>query len=48
MARAQHLLSQSTLPIKAIAEEVGIPDLQHFNKVVRRKLGGAPRRLRGP
>jgi AraC family transcriptional regulator len=44
--RARHLLVHSTLPIKAIAEEVGIRDLHHFNKVIRKALGEAPRRVR--
>jgi AraC-like DNA-binding protein len=44
--RAVHLLRQSTLPIKAIAAEVGIPDLHLFNKCVRRALGVPPRRVR--
>jgi AraC-like DNA-binding protein len=46
MERVRQLLQNSTLSIKAIAQEVGIPDLQHFNKVVRRELGAAPTRLR--
>jgi AraC-like DNA-binding protein len=46
MERVRQLLANSTLSIKAIAQEVGIPDLQHFNKVVRRELGAAPTRLR--
>lgn len=44
--RARHLLAHSTRPIKSIAFEVGIPDLQHFNKLVRRELGSSPRRCR--
>lgn len=43
---AQHLLISTTLPIKAIAHEVGLPDLQHFNKTIRRELGCSPRRYR--
>jgi AraC-like DNA-binding protein len=46
MQRAQHLLMQTTLPVKVIAAQVGIPDLHAFNKTVRRELGGAPRSLR--
>lgn len=44
--RARHLLEHSELPIKAIAAEVGLPDLHHFNKTVRRELGRAPREVR--
>ena len=46
MRRAGHLLRYSTLPIKAIAASVGIPDLHLFNKTVRRELGQSPRALR--
>ena len=45
--RAAHLLRHSTLPVKAIAFEVGIPDLHLFNKSIRRAFGIPPRRLRG-
>lgn len=44
--RARHLLRESTLPVASIAAEVGIPDLQAFNKACRRELGGAPRTIR--
>lgn len=44
--RARYLLVHSTMPIKAIASEVGIPDLHHFNKIVRKALGEAPRKVR--
>ncbi len=43
---ARKLLTQSTLPIKRIAAEVGIPDLQRFNKFVRELLGASPRLIR--
>jgi len=46
LARAEHLLRRSTMPIPAIAASVGIPDLQAFNKACRRELGAPPRRLR--
>jgi transcriptional regulator GlxA family with amidase domain len=46
MERARHLLLHSTLPIKSIAVEVGICDLQLFNKIVRRSLGRSPREIR--
>lgn len=44
--RAVHLLQRSTLPVKVIAASVGIPDLQHFNKVIRQGTGLSPRALR--
>jgi len=34
------------LPIKEIAIRVGLPDPQHFNKIVRRQLGASPSELR--
>lgn len=45
-ARAFHLLTQTTLPTKAVAREVGLPDLQSLNKLVRRAFGKPPRRLK--
>lgn len=39
-------LDGSDLPIKVIASDVGYPDLQHFNKVIRRKTGLSPRQWR--
>lgn len=47
MDKARHLLRESTLPIASVAAEVGIPDLQAFNKTCRRELGAAPRTIRG-
>ncbi|MDD9375816.1 AraC family transcriptional regulator [Streptomyces sp. ZAF1911] len=47
MERARHLLRESTLSIAAIADAVGIGDLQTFNKACRRELGASPRGLRG-
>lgn len=44
--RARHLLVYSSLPIKAVAREIGIPDLHHFNKTIRRALGDCPRGIR--
>ena len=32
LLRARHLLLHSTLPVKSIAAQVGIPDLHLFNK----------------
>jgi AraC-like DNA-binding protein len=44
--RALYLLTQSDVPIKEIACEIGIPDLHAFNKAIRRGFGLAPRELR--
>lgn len=44
--RARQLLVHSTLPVKTIAAEVGIPDIHLFNKTVRQVLGKSPRRVR--
>ncbi|WPJ96139.1 helix-turn-helix transcriptional regulator [Coraliomargarita algicola] len=44
--RAKELLSYSDLPIKVIAAEVGYPDLQHFNKVIRQRFNLSPTQLR--
>lgn len=50
VARARHLLVFSDLPVKAIAAQVGIDDLNRFNKTIRRLCGDSPRalRARGP
>lgn len=44
--QAEHLLRHSTLPIKAIAAQVGIADLHLFNKTIRRELGRPPTVIR--
>ena len=44
--RACHLLTYSTLSPKAVAEQVGLPDLHQFNKAVRGALGVSPRAFR--
>jgi len=44
--RAQRLLRDTDLPIKAVAISVGMPDLQQFNKLIRRHTGLAPRTWR--
>lgn len=44
--RARHLLRFTTLPVKEVATLVGLPDLQQFNKTIRKRLGVAPSRLR--
>lgn len=41
--RALHLLENSHLNIKSIAFECGFPDLQYFNKIIRRETGLSPR-----
>jgi AraC family transcriptional regulator len=46
MARAGHLLRESTLSIPAVAASVGIPDLQAFNKACHREFGASPRAVR--
>lgn len=40
--RAYHLLTRTSLSITSIARDVGVPDLQHFNKMIRRELGTSP------
>ncbi|MCC7494167.1 MAG: helix-turn-helix transcriptional regulator [Fimbriimonadaceae bacterium] len=45
-AQAQYLLQHTAQPIKAIAAEVGLGDLQRFNKLVRRETGQSPRAWR--
>ncbi len=47
MERARHLLQYSDRMVKQVAYEVGIHDLQYFNKLVRREFGCSPRALRG-
>ena len=46
IARAVHLLQNSTLSVAAVAASVGLPDLQAFNKACRRETGLSPRALR--
>lgn len=46
ITRACHLLSHSSLSIKSIAIETGLPDLQYFNKLIRKATGLAPRSYR--
>lgn len=46
LERAVHLLAHTGSPVAEIAASVGIPDLQHFNKLVRRHTGRPPRELR--
>jgi AraC-like DNA-binding protein len=44
--RAAYLLRHTTRPVAAIAAEVGYPDLQHFNKLMRAAHGRSPREVR--
>ena len=44
---AEFLLRHSSLAIKSIAQAVGIPDINHFNKTIRKELGAAPSKIRG-
>lgn len=46
--QAEFLLRHSSLAIKSIAQAVGIPDINHFNKTIRKELGAAPSKIRGP
>lgn len=46
MAVAEELLRNSEMPVKSIAAQIGMTDLQHFNKLVRTTFGAAPRTLR--
>ncbi len=44
--QASHLLGSTTLPIKAIAKAVGVPDLQQFNRLIHGAHGCSPREHR--
>jgi AraC family transcriptional regulator len=44
---ARHLLATSKAAIKQVAYEVGLPDVQHFNKQFRRLAGVSPSAYRG-
>ena len=46
LERAEYLLTHTTRRAADIATEVGYPDLQHFNKLMRAYSGKAPRALR--
>ncbi|MGH8239918.1 MAG: helix-turn-helix domain-containing protein, partial [Steroidobacteraceae bacterium] len=46
IGHARYLLESTDLPIGRIAERVGIPDPQYFNKQVRRLLGDSPSAIR--
>ena len=45
--RALGLLRHTSLPVKAVAAEVGVPDLHAFNKLIRARFGSPPTALRG-
>lgn len=44
--RALHLIVHTTMAIKSIAAEVGLPDLHFFNKTIRGATGQSPREYR--
>jgi AraC-like DNA-binding protein len=44
--RAQHLLKDTSLPIKSIGIQVGYVDPHHFNKFIHRTLGKSPTAIR--
>ncbi len=44
--QARHLLRHSTQPLRTIAADLGLRDVQQLNKLVRRELGVCPSRLR--
>jgi len=44
--QAEFLLLHSSLAIKSVAQAVGIPDINHFNKTIRKELGAAPSKIR--
>lgn len=46
MELARHLLCDSRVAVKEVAARVGLPDLQQFNKTVRRYFGVSPTTLR--
>ena len=46
VTHARYLLESTDLPIWLVAERVGIPDPQHFNKSVRKVLGTSPSAIR--
>lgn len=46
MERARLLLEHTAMPVRAVAAEVGIPDVAQFAKQVRRTFGKPPRDLR--
>ena len=47
MAQVRNQLERTDKPVKLIAYEVGISDLQYFNKLCHRYLGSSPRSFKG-
>jgi AraC family transcriptional regulator len=43
---AEHLLMNTTLSIKTIANSVGMPNLQMFNRMIHKTLGNSPKAIR--
>ncbi len=46
MAHAQHLLLDTSLPIKSIAQQCGIADLNYFMRLFKRMAGVTPKAFR--
>ena len=46
LQRAYRLLIHSTMPVRLVARECGVDDLQRFNKLMRTEYGTNPRSLR--
>ena len=42
MEEAQHLLRETDLPIRAIAEKVGYDDPAYFSQIFKRTVGSSP------
>lgn len=41
--RALHLLRQTSMPMRVIASQVGVPDAQQFSALVKKETGNSPR-----
>ncbi len=46
MVKAAYFLTSTRIPVKCAAIECGLPNLQHFNKIIHRYFGMAPTQLR--
>jgi AraC-like DNA-binding protein len=46
ITHARYLLESTDLPVWRVAERVGMPNAQHFNKAVRKLLGSSPSAIR--
>jgi AraC-like DNA-binding protein len=44
--QAAHLLTSTSMPIKAIARSIGVPSLTHFNRLMHAAYGQGPRDIR--